>query len=36
MWYFAWILGLAAALAAGIINALWYEADHAFDRTNDK
>jgi cyd operon protein YbgT len=36
MWYFTWILGLAAALAAGLLNALWYEADHAFDRTNDE
>lgn len=25
MWYFAWILGLGLAAAAGILNALWYE-----------
>ncbi len=25
MWYFAWILGLGLALAAGILNAMWYE-----------
>lgn len=25
MWYFAWILGLAAALGFGILNALWLE-----------
>ncbi len=34
MWYFAWVLGLAAAVSLGIINALWYEADHALDRTH--
>jgi cytochrome bd-I ubiquinol oxidase subunit X len=34
MWYFAWVLGLTAALSFGIINALWYEAEHSFDRTN--
>ncbi len=28
MWYFAWILGLTAALSIGIINVLWYEAEH--------
>jgi cyd operon protein YbgT len=26
MWYFTWILGLFAALSAGIINLMWYEA----------
>jgi cyd operon protein YbgT len=25
MWYFAWILGLGLAAAAGVLNALWYE-----------
>lgn len=35
MWYFAWILGLTAALSIGVINALWYEADRAFDRNSD-
>ncbi len=25
MWYFAWILGVGLACAAGIINALWHE-----------
>ena len=34
MWYFAWILGVTAAMAIGVINALWYEADHAFDRNS--
>ncbi len=27
MWYFAWILGVLLALAFGIINVLWYEAE---------
>ncbi len=25
MWYFTWILGLAFALAFGVINAIWFE-----------
>jgi cyd operon protein YbgT len=25
MWYFAWILGVTAAAAIGVINAMWYE-----------
>lgn len=35
MWYFAWVLGVTAALAIGIINALWYEAEHAFENENE-
>jgi cyd operon protein YbgT len=31
MWYFAWILGLGFACAAGILNAMWYE----LERDND-
>ncbi len=27
MWYFTWILGVLLALAFGIINVLWYEAE---------
>jgi cyd operon protein YbgT len=27
MWYFTWILGVGLALAFGIINAMWLEAD---------
>ncbi|MGZ8983840.1 MAG: cytochrome bd-I oxidase subunit CydX [Methylotenera sp.] len=27
MWYFAWILGVGLALAFGIINVMWLEAD---------
>lgn len=30
MWYFTWILGLGLALACGIINVLWLEANYAF------
>ena len=30
MWYFTWILGVGAALAFGIINVMWLEADYAF------
>lgn len=31
MWYFAWILGLGFACAAGIVNALWVERHSEFD-----
>lgn len=27
MWYFAWILGIVAALSLGVINAMWLEAE---------
>jgi cyd operon protein YbgT len=30
MWYFTWILGLGLALAFGIINVMWLEANYAF------
>jgi cyd operon protein YbgT len=30
MWYFSWILGVGLALALGIINVLWLEANYAF------
>lgn len=36
MWYFTWVLGLAAALAVGIINAMWYEADENFKRADER
>jgi cytochrome bd-I ubiquinol oxidase subunit X len=26
MWYFAWVLGLSAALMLSVLNAMWYEA----------
>lgn len=31
MWYFAWILGVLLACAAGIINAMWLEHEHIVD-----
>ena len=27
MWYFTWILGVLFAVSAGILNALWLEAE---------
>lgn len=35
MWYFAWILGVAAALALGIINVMWLEAEDGFKPENE-
>ena len=31
MWYFSWILGIGLALALGIINVMWLEANNAVD-----
>ena len=28
MWYFTWILGIGVALALGIINVMWLEAEY--------
>jgi cyd operon protein YbgT len=28
MWYFAWILGIGVALAFGLINVMWLEANY--------
>ncbi len=37
MWYFTWILGVGLALAFGIINVMWLEAQYAFgSRTPDE
>lgn len=36
MWYFTWILGLTAALAIGIINVMWYEAEDAYKNFDDE
>jgi cyd operon protein YbgT len=33
MWYFAWILGLGLAVAFGVINVMWLEAEQPFDDT---
>ena len=35
MWYFTWILGLGLALAFGIINVMWLEANYAFGEHNE-
>ncbi len=32
MWYFAWILGVVAAAAIGVINVMWYEFQDQIDR----
>lgn len=32
MWYFTWILGVCVALAFGIINVMWLEANGKFAR----
>ncbi|MFP4098494.1 MAG: cytochrome bd-I oxidase subunit CydX [Alphaproteobacteria bacterium] len=34
MWYFTWVLGLAAALSLGIINVMWYEAEESFKQAD--
>jgi cyd operon protein YbgT len=31
MWYFTWILGVMLAMALGVINVMWYEAEQALD-----
>ncbi len=36
MWYFTWILGLTAALAIGIINVMWYEAEDNFKNADSR
>ena len=36
MWYFSWILGLGLALAFGIINVMWLEANYAFGDLYEK
>ncbi len=35
MWYFAWILGVTAALALGVINVMWYEFQNEFEIADD-
>ena len=35
MWYFNWILGIGLALAFGIINAMWLEANYAFGERDE-
>lgn len=36
MWYFTWILGLGLALAFGIINVMWLEANYAFGERHEE
>jgi cyd operon protein YbgT len=36
MWYFSWILGIGLALALGIINVMWLEANYAFGRRDEQ
>ncbi|OYW67810.1 MAG: cyd operon protein YbgT [Bosea sp. 12-68-7] len=31
MWYFAWILGVTAALAIAVINVMWFEFQNEFE-----
>jgi len=35
MWYFAWILGVLLAIAFGIINVLWYEAEQCLSESEE-
>ncbi|WP_063370471.1 cytochrome bd-I oxidase subunit CydX [Sedimenticola thiotaurini] len=36
MWYFTWILGVLLAIAFGIINVMWYEAERGeHEHTDD-
>ena len=35
MWYFTWILGVLLALAFGIINVMWYEAQQCLGKADD-
>jgi cyd operon protein YbgT len=36
MWYFTWILGVGLALAFGIINVMWLEAEHGFSEESER
>lgn len=36
MWYFAWILGIGLAMAFGIINVMWLEANYSFGRRTEE
>lgn len=35
MWYFTWILGVGLALAFGIINVMWLEAESRIDHQHE-
>ncbi|TCJ15099.1 cytochrome bd-I oxidase subunit CydX [Parasulfuritortus cantonensis] len=32
MWYFAWVLGISAAIMLSVLNAMWYEAQECAAR----
>lgn len=34
MWYFAWILGVTAALCISVINVMWFEFQDDFEHDN--
>lgn len=36
MWYFAWILGVMLAVAFGIINVMWLEAEQCLGASDDE
>jgi len=36
MWYFTWILGVLLALAFGIINVMWLEAEDVLGDTDQR
>jgi len=36
MWYFAWILGVTAALAIGVINVMWFEFQESFEAEREQ
>lgn len=35
MWYFTWILGVLLAMAFGVINVMWLEAEHVLGESAD-
>jgi cyd operon protein YbgT len=35
MWYFTWILGIGVALAFGIINVMWLDAEAGFGERDE-
>ena len=36
MWYFTWILGVLLAVAFGIINVMWLEAEECLGSADDE
>jgi cyd operon protein YbgT len=36
MWYFAWILGVLLAVAFGVINVMWLEAEQCLDDSKQR